>query len=123
MSETLAGRRGSGAIRCENGNAAAIVAADWLYLAAAPTFAIMALLTGVLGGGPPDMLCSATQGASPLSGMAPMYLLMSAFHSAPWLKLIFSRRKRHASVLIQRTPPRTERYQARQLGIEPQRVD
>ena len=26
--------------------------------------------------------------ASPLSGMVPMYLLMSAFHSAPWLKLI-----------------------------------
>ena len=39
-------------------------AADWLCLAAAPTFAIMALLTGVLGGGPPDMLCSAAQDAS-----------------------------------------------------------
>jgi hypothetical protein len=66
--------------------------ADWLCLAAAPSFAIMALLTGVLGGGPPDMLCSATQDASPLSGMLPMYLLMSAFHSAPWLKLISARR-------------------------------
>ena len=64
----------------------------WLRLAAAPTFAIMALLTGVLGGGPPDMLCSAAQDASPLSGMVPMYLLMSAFHSSPWLKLISSRR-------------------------------
>jgi hypothetical protein len=62
-----------------------------LSLAAAPTFAIMALLTGVLGGGPPDMLCSATQDASPLSGMVPMYLLMSAFHSAPWLKLFSGR--------------------------------
>jgi hypothetical protein len=60
---------------------------DWLCLAAAPTFAIMALLTGVFGGGAPDLLCSA-QGASPLGGMVPMYLLMSAFHSAPWLKLI-----------------------------------
>ena len=58
---------------------------------ATPTFAIMALLTG-LGGSPPDMLCSAAQDASPLSGMVPMYLLMSAFHSAPWLKLISSRR-------------------------------
>jgi hypothetical protein len=76
----------------ESGNAAALGAADGLYLAAAPTFAIMALLTGVLGGGPPDMLCSATQDASPLSGMVPMYLLMSAFHSAPWLKLVSSRR-------------------------------
>jgi predicted deacylase len=49
----------------------------------------MALLTGV-GGGPPDMLCSAAH-ASPLSGMAAIYLLMSAFHSAPWLKLISNR--------------------------------
>ncbi len=91
MSETHTGRRGSGAIRCESRNAAAIGAADWLYLAAAPTFAIMALLTGVLGGAP-DMLCLAAHGASPLSGMVPMYLLMSAFHSAPWLKLFSSRR-------------------------------
>jgi hypothetical protein len=59
-----------------------------LSLAAAPTFAIMALLTSVPGGGMPDILCSAAQGASPLSGMALMYLLMSAFHLAPWLKLV-----------------------------------
>lgn len=69
----------------------AACAAGWLRLAAAPTFAIMALLTGVLGGGAPDMLCSAAQDASPLTGMVPMYLLMSAFHSAPWLKLISGR--------------------------------
>jgi hypothetical protein len=62
--------------------------ADWLGLAAAPTFAIMALLTGVLGGGAPEMLCAAVQHPSPLDGMIPMYLLMSAFHLAPWLKLI-----------------------------------
>jgi hypothetical protein len=67
---------------------------DWLSLAAAPTFAIMALLTGVLGGGQPDILCSAADHTLPLSGMIPMYLLMSAFHSQPWLKLISSRRKR-----------------------------
>ena len=71
-------------------NAARFGAAGWLGLAAAPTFAGMALLTGVVGG-PPDMLCSAAP-ASPLSGMVPMYLLMSAFHSAPWLKLISGRR-------------------------------
>jgi hypothetical protein len=75
-----------------SGDAGALGAADWLCLAAAPTFAIMALLTGVLGGGPPDILCSAAQDVSPLSGMVPMYLLMSAFHSAPWLKLVSSRR-------------------------------
>jgi hypothetical protein len=64
-------------------------AADWLCLAAAPTFAIMALLTGVLSG-PADMLCTVAEHPSPLGGMVPMYLLMTAFHSAPWLKLIYS---------------------------------
>ena len=63
-----------------------------LSLAAAPTFAIMALLTSVQGAGPADMLCSAAHGASPLGGMVPMYLLMSAFHSAAWLRLISERR-------------------------------
>jgi hypothetical protein len=67
-------------------------AALWLSLAAAPTFAFMALLTAVPGGGAPDMLCSAAPGASPFTGMALMYLLMSAFHLGPWLKLIASRR-------------------------------
>jgi len=38
-----------------SGNAAALAAADWLHLAAAPTFALMALLTAVLGGGAPDV--------------------------------------------------------------------
>src|SRR5271156_2216889 len=61
-------------------NAASLGAADWLCLAAAPIFAIMALLMGVLGGGRPDALCSAVQDGSPLGGMVPMYVLMSAFH-------------------------------------------
>ena len=76
--------------RAEAANAAVRGAADWLGLAAAPTFAIMAVLTGVLGGSP-DVLCAALQGAGPLAGMVPMYVLMSAFHSAPWLRLIFGR--------------------------------
>jgi len=67
-------------------------AANWLGLAAAPTFAIMALLTGVVGGGPQDMSCDGMPGTSPLNGMAWMYLLMSAFHTTPWLKLIAGRR-------------------------------
>jgi hypothetical protein len=91
MSEVYSGGSASGAIRHESSPVHALGAAGWLGLAAAPTFAIMALLTSVLGG-PPDMLCSAAHEASPLSGMVPMYLLMSAFHSAPWLKLISSRR-------------------------------
>jgi hypothetical protein len=69
---------------------AAIGVADWLCLAAAPIFAIMALLTGVFG--TPDLLCSAGRGAVSLSGMFPMYVLMSVFHAAPWLKLIAGRR-------------------------------
>jgi hypothetical protein len=73
-----------------------------LSLAAAPTFAIMALLTGVLGGGQPDILCAAADQTSPLSGMIPMYLLMSAFHSQPWLRLISSRRKHRPPGVIRR---------------------
>ena len=61
---------------------------DWLALAAAPAFAGMALLTAA--GGAPDMLCAG--GSSALGGMGLMYLLMSAFHAAPWLKLISGRR-------------------------------
>ena len=71
-------------------DSAARVAAYWLCLAAAPTFATMALLTA-FGGGEPDILCAAMQHAYPLHGMIPMYLLMSVFHSAPWLKLLCSR--------------------------------
>lgn len=74
---------------------AAAGAADWLCLAATPTFAVMALLT-VVSGGAAEGLCAAAH-ASPLSGMVPMYLLMSAFHSAPWLKLISGRQKRRGN--------------------------
>jgi hypothetical protein len=63
-----------------------------LSLAAAPTFAIMALVAGAQEVGMPGMLCFAAHDASPLTGMVPMYLLMSAFHSSPWLKLISGRR-------------------------------
>jgi hypothetical protein len=64
----------------------------WLSLAAAPTFAMMALLTRVHGGSMPGMLCSAGQDAWLLSGMVPMYWLMSAFHLSPWLRLLSRRR-------------------------------
>ena len=66
-------------------------AAGLLSLAATPTFAIMALLTAVHGGSMPDMICSAARDGSALTGMVPMYLLMSAFHLAPWLRLLSSR--------------------------------
>jgi hypothetical protein len=90
MSEIHAGVGGCHANR-GSGNDIARSAADWLYLAAAPTFAMMALLTAVRSG-PADLLCSA--GSSPLSGMTPMYLLMSAFHLAPWLQLFAGLRRK-----------------------------
>ena len=85
ISETIgftAGRRGA----CSGGTA------DLLRFAAAPTFVGMALLSSMLGQGPPDALCSTAQGASPLTGMAVMYVLMSLFHATPWLKLISTAR-------------------------------
>ena len=80
-----------GGSKIGGGDKAASAVARWLCLAAAPTFAIMALLTGVFGGDQPDSLCMSGHG-SPFDGMIPMYLLMSAFHLAPWLKLISGRR-------------------------------
>jgi hypothetical protein len=65
---------------------------DWLSLAAAPTFAVMALLSAVHAGGSFDTFCSTAHGGLHLTGMTSMYLLMSAFHSAPWLRLLSSRR-------------------------------
>lgn len=70
------------------GLAAARLITGLLGLAAAPTFAGMAVLS-VVSTGMADM-CS-VQAASPLTGMAAMYLLMSVFHLAPWLRRIGGR--------------------------------
>jgi hypothetical protein len=75
----------TGGCRADDDATEALRLTEWLCLAATPTFAIMALLTG-LGGSPLDALCSAAQ-AAPLNGMTLMYVLMSAFHSPPWLRL------------------------------------
>ena len=72
-----------------DGCGVARTAAEWLGLAAAPTFVAMALITAALGGGA-EPLCSAH--GSLMSGMIPMYLLMSAFHAGPWLRLAGGRR-------------------------------
>jgi hypothetical protein len=63
--------------------------AAWLSLASAPSFAVMALLTAALDGGRMARACGVEPAS--LEGMVPMYLLMSGFHSAPWLKLIGAR--------------------------------
>jgi hypothetical protein len=78
------------AISIDGGNhgaGVARVAADWLGLAAAPAFATMALMTACLGGGA-EPLCLASGQSALMSGMIPMYVLMSAFHVGPWLRLI-----------------------------------
>lgn len=72
--------------RPDSGSASDLGIAGWLRLAAAPTFAVMALLTALSGDA--GMICSVTQNASPLSGMTFMYLLMSIFHGMPWLNLL-----------------------------------
>lgn len=66
-----------------------------LPLAAAPTFAIMALVSTLHDGGMPNMLCTAAHDASALTGMVPMYMLMSALHLPPWLNLATNRRSRN----------------------------
>ena len=80
----------SGTGSASHENTATLSMADWLCRAAAPTFALMALLTCVFSGDA-AMLC---MGSSPLTGMAGMYLLMSAFHLAPWLRVISGRQAR-----------------------------
>jgi hypothetical protein len=70
------------------------VAAGWLCFAASPTFAFMALLSGA--GGTNDGLCTVPHEVWPLGDMATMYLLMSAFHFAPWFRLITARFSRRA---------------------------
>jgi hypothetical protein len=61
-----------------------------LRLAAAPTFAVLALLNSGAG---TEMLCLGA--ASPLNGMGLMYGLMFVFHLGPWLEL----RARHRRAL------------------------
>ena len=59
------------------------------WLAATPTFAMMALLTASSDGH--GMMCMSGAGDSMPSGMVPMYLLMAGFHLAPWLRLVAKR--------------------------------
>jgi hypothetical protein len=55
-----------------------------LALAAAPSFALMAVLSGL---SVPATPCMASPALLPIDGMTAMYLLMSLFHLPPWLKL------------------------------------
>ena len=91
MSETATGGGGGDTGRPHAGAVPWLGVAEALGLAATPSFALMALLTVAHHGSPADILCSAAHDASSLGGMVPMYVLMSAFHSAPWLRLISRR--------------------------------
>jgi hypothetical protein len=64
--------------------------ARWLGLAATPTFAAMAVVTGLSEARAGTLLCGAAP--SLLGGMALMYALMGAFHLGPWLRLVSERR-------------------------------
>ena len=75
---------------------AALGIITWLCLAVTPTFAIMAVLTSIIAGGPMAVFCTAASG-SPLTGMVLMSLLMSAFRSPPWLRLIAQHRPMYSS--------------------------
>jgi hypothetical protein len=90
VSEAYQANPTSDGSRRNDGAAFARAAADWLSLAATPTFVLMSLMTAA--GGQPRWLCAATHVGSPLGGMVPMYLLMGAFHTVPWLRLISGRR-------------------------------
>ncbi|VIO72368.1 hypothetical protein CI1B_40120 [Bradyrhizobium ivorense] len=59
--------------------------AHYLSLTAAPTFALMAVIAAAA---PADVLCIGMAEPFSLGGMVPMYVLMSAFHLAPWLRLV-----------------------------------
>ena len=63
-------------------------AADRLNLAAAPAFAVMALVSMVTGDDPSTLVCSTAYGTSWLTGMTSMYVLMSTFHLEAWLRRI-----------------------------------
>lgn len=85
MANTLSSNAGNGC--ATRGDAAGTPAARLLSLAAAPTFAAMAIWS-VLAGGSAEMMCSSGGGALSLNGMAAMYALMTVFHASPWITLL-----------------------------------
>lgn len=68
--------------------------AGWLGLAAAPTCGVMAVVQVAARPDSMGMLCMTAAHATPLTGMAAMYLLMGLFHAGPWMRLVRSRRLR-----------------------------
>jgi hypothetical protein len=92
MTDISANQKVHGATRGGSRDWSTLDAADWLGLSAAPIFAIMALLSGIFND-PSTIICAAMKDLFPLSGMVPMYVLMSVIHLSPWLKLKSNRRR------------------------------
>ena len=88
--------------RATRGDAAGPPAARLLSLAAAPTFAAMALWSAVAGGSA-EMMCGSGGGVWSLTGMAAMYALMSVFHILPWLTLRSNRGNGNAAHSLARS--------------------
>ena len=73
----------------------------WLGLVATPGFALMALASVLVHqDGATDILCASAHAPWSIGGMAPMYLLMSVFHAAPWMKLVAALVRRGQSTLV-----------------------
>ena len=83
-STNLVDAAAAGGDRRASGEPLAASLARGLGLAATPAFALMALWTQLHA--EQDALCSATPGA--VSPMTLMYLMMSAAHLAPWIRLV-----------------------------------
>ena len=68
-------------------------AIGWFNLAATPSFALMAWVA--VADVPRTGICASDSAIPSIAGMAWMYLLMSFFHTSPWVRLIFDHPAQH----------------------------
>jgi hypothetical protein len=114
MSEVL--DRASGGAANLGRESVALGVANGLSLAATPVFALMACIAGFSGHRSPAMVCGPRTMSAWLGGMIPMYLLMSAFHAGPWLRLITHRLSRGGAPSSDERPCALSRAETGSLG-------